>query len=287
MPRSRVPGSAVIGHLPVAVDRNRVVVVASGKGGVGTSVAASLLALVCANEGRRVLLIDGNEGNGALHMLFGVRPTLSLDALRDPTVAASSVLIPLAENLSLVASRPAHADQTALTPAQRSTPFERLLPLSAEYDHVIVDAGSRLDNILAATLAGAGVAMLVSDADRISLAANYALIKVFAQRAANVRCSVLVSRHDAAVARDALARMSDACQQFLEKSISLAGSLPDDACLRAALGAAMPIGDAADGSPAFTAMLAVARRILPALGADDTMFTATSTFPSVEQWSQK
>ena len=253
----------VVAQIPPAVIRERVVLVASGKGGVGTSVATSLLALAYADAGKRVLVIDGHEGNGALHHLFGVRPLRSLDALRDHTVEVSDVVIDLSEHFSLVTTKPASDEQLSLSPEDRRVPFERLLPLSADYDCVIVDGGSRLDNVLAIAESGAGVAVLVTDADRISLAANYALLKVLAQRASGVRCSVLVSRHDDLVSRGAGDQLVDACERFLNLDLSLVGSIPDDACLRAAIGAGMPIGDAADGSPAALVMQAIAQRVLP------------------------
>ena len=252
-----------VAQIPPAINRERVVCVASGKGGVGTSVAASLLALSVAGNGARVLLIDGNEGSGALHHLFGVRPSLSLDALRDPAVAVDDVLIRWTEGFALVASRPAHEEQAGISADARRAPFERLLPLTSDFDLIVVDAGARLDNVLAVIDGGAGNVMLVSDADRISLAANYALLKVLSQKVPPARCSVLVNRHDDAIAQAATERLSEACLRFLDFEVAAAGSLPDDACLRAALGAGMPIGDAAEGSPAARAMSAVADRVWP------------------------
>lgn len=258
---------AVVGHIPA---RRPVVLVASGKGGVGTSVSASLLSLSCAAAGARVLLIDGNDGSGTLHHLFGVRPERALDALRDSSVDVDDVHIELDSHLTLVASRPAYADELALSVEQRRTPFDRLLNSHHTHDCVIIDAGARLDNMMAAALAGVTTALVVTDADRISLAANYAVIKVLAQRVSSVPCHVLVNRHDEPVSRAAGIRLSDACRQFLDISISQAGWLPDDPCLRAAVGAGMPIGDAIDGSPAAQAMLDVMRRLIPSFAQDPT-----------------
>jgi MinD-like ATPase involved in chromosome partitioning or flagellar assembly len=247
-----------------------VVLVASGKGGVGTSVAASLLSIACTAAGVRVLLIDGNEGNGSLHHLFGVRPERSLDSLYDMTVDVDDVLIPLDERLSIVASRPASAEQLAIPPERRKLPFARLFASHHAHECVVIDAGARLDNIMAATLAGATTALVVTDADRISLAANYAVIKVLSQRAETVPCHVLVNRHDELVSHAAGVRLSDACRQFLGFDLSQAGWIPDDPCLRAAVGAGMSIGDAVDGSPAAQAMQTVMKRLIPSFAQDPT-----------------
>jgi flagellar biosynthesis protein FlhG len=258
---------AVVGHIPT---QRPVILVASGKGGVGTSITASLLALSCASRGARVLLIDGNDGNGAMHHLFGVRPALSLESLIDRNVGVDDVLIPLDERLTMVASRPASADQLAISADARRVPFERLLSSHHQHDCVVIDVGTRLDNIMAAALSGVTAAVVVTDADRISLAANYAVIKVLTQAAPNVKCNVLVNRHDEGVSVAAGTRLSEACRQFLGFDIKQAGWLPDDPCLRAAVGAGMPIGDAIDGSPAARAMQSVMQSLVPSFAQDPT-----------------
>jgi flagellar biosynthesis protein FlhG len=252
-------------HIPPAVVSERIVLVAGGKGGVGTSVVASLLALGCAASGARVLLIDGHEGSGTLHHLFNAHPLRSIDALRDPAVSVADVGLDLGDRFTLVASKPASSEQLDLSPESRRAPFERLLPLSADYDCVVVDAGSRLDGILAVAESGAGRAIVVTDADRISLAANFALLKILALHAPAIRSSVIVNRHDDDVALRAGTQLIDACALFLQSEIALAGTIPDDVCLRAALGAGMPVGDAAQGSPAAETMQSIARRVFPSL----------------------
>ena len=259
---SRAPHAA---HIAPAVVPDRIVLVAGGKGGVGTSVIASLLALGCASTGARVLLIDGHEGNGTLHHLFGVRPVRSLDALRDPVIPVNQVCIGLGDAFTIVPSKPANNEQVNLTAEARRAPFERLLPLSAEYDCVVVDGGSHLDGILAAAESGAGKALIVSDADRISLAASFALLKVLSTHAPRMRNCVLINRHDEEVALRAGSQLVDACMLFLDKKVQLAGSITDDVCLRAAIGAGMPVGDAAQGSAAAERMQEVALGIFPHL----------------------
>ncbi|MEO8623079.1 MAG: cellulose synthase operon protein YhjQ/BcsQ [bacterium] len=263
--RGTASALSTIAHIPPAVRSERIALVASGKGGVGTSVCSALLALSCAALGRRTLLIDGNEGNGTLHHLFGVRPLRSIDELRNPAVAVRDVCIDMGESFTLVPGKPASRDLLNLSPEARRAPFERLLPLSAEYDCVIVDGGSRLDAVLAIAASGAGHALLVTDADRIALASTFALLKVLSTHAPTVHGSVLVNRHEESVAQRAGTQLTDACARFLGADIALAGSIPDDACLRAAIGAGMPIGDAAQDSPAAASMQALALTVFPFL----------------------
>src|SRR6059058_3100153 len=73
--------------------------VASGKGGVGTSIVAALAALSAAERGDRVLLVDASETAGSMHLLFGVRPANGLWSLIDPRVRPEDVVVPIGNSL--------------------------------------------------------------------------------------------------------------------------------------------------------------------------------------------
>ncbi len=253
-----------------------VVVVASGRAGVGTSVCAALLALECASLGGRVLLIDGHEGHGTLHSLFGVRPVRLLESLRDPHVGVNDVCTALGDAFTLVACAPTTLGLRPFSRETHAAPWERLLPLSADYDCVIVDAGSRLDNIRAIATSGAGRAVLVTDTDPISLAATFALIKALHADVPALASTVLVNRREGHAAECASAQIADACSHFLAVDIPLAGCVPDDASLSAAIGAGMLVGDAGQGSPAAAAMQPVARTVFPFLADVDVATPASS-----------
>ena len=57
-----------------------VLAIGSGKGGVGKSVLSVLLAAELARRGRSVLLFDGSQNQGNLHVLLGARPKVPLAA---------------------------------------------------------------------------------------------------------------------------------------------------------------------------------------------------------------
>src|SRR3954462_6365429 len=93
--------------------------VTSGKGGVGTSVMATLTALTAAEREARVLVVDASEGGGSLHHLFGVRPTNSLWMLANPRSTPDDVLIAVDDNLTLVAGGTSGAAQAPQTDHER------------------------------------------------------------------------------------------------------------------------------------------------------------------------
>ena len=66
---------------PTVPARPTMLLIASGKGGVGTSMIAALAALTASARGENVLLVDASESGGGLHHLFAVRPTTSIWSL--------------------------------------------------------------------------------------------------------------------------------------------------------------------------------------------------------------
>src|SRR5438105_6716968 len=97
----RETGSALQRHDDRAP--SAVLLVASGKGGVGTSLVASLSALALAQRGENILLVDDTEGNGALHLLFGARPACALWNLYERGARVDDALLTIDAGLTLVA----------------------------------------------------------------------------------------------------------------------------------------------------------------------------------------
>lgn len=255
------------GRMPASQDfeHSHVVVVGSGKGGVGTSTAAALLALCAAGRGSEVLLVDAAEGIGALHLLLGAQPRGTLAALRGGGVEPRDLVVPLADTLHLLPGGDAEGADP-LSPAERRVLFRRVSSLYDRYDLVVVDGGSRMDPVLAACAAGAGLLLAVTTPERISLAGAYALLKAAHVRAPGLPVEVLLNAADADGAGAAWAHLRAGTEAFLARTVALAGSIPEDASLRAGVGAGMLLQDAAAASPVAHALDEVAARLASAAG---------------------
>src|SRR4051812_24261776 len=70
----------------------RVIAVTSGKGGVGKSNVSANLAVIAAQAGRRVLVIDADLGLANVEILFGMTPRFNLTHLLDESVPIDEVL---------------------------------------------------------------------------------------------------------------------------------------------------------------------------------------------------
>ncbi len=123
-----------------------IVTIASGKGGVGKSVAVTNLGLALAARGRRVVLADLDLGGSNLATLFGVfeaGPDLGAFFARE-VERLSDVARPLWRNLSLIAG----AGETLATANPNWAMKQRLLRhlSSIDADVVLVDVGAWAGN---------------------------------------------------------------------------------------------------------------------------------------------
>jgi flagellar biosynthesis protein FlhG len=265
------------------------VLIASGKGGVGTSVIASLVAIAAAERGDRVLLVDATESGGTLHHLFGVRPAQSLWMLADSRSRPHDIVLAIDDRLSFVAGGMSANGVTPNTDHERRAALARLAHLYGEYDTIVFDGGSRLDTISAVSELADPRMLLVTSADRLSLAANYALVKSITSRRDDAAIAVVANRHSEALAEEACEFLVGACSHFLNRTIDVVGAIPDDPCLQAAVGAGMTVRDALEGSPAADAVRGVLAKVVPTRRATLPRTTPAAAFAvptlSSRRWS--
>lgn len=241
---------------------------ASGRGGSGTSLVSALLAVAAAGSGYRVLLIDADDFVGPLAVTLGVQPRATWQDLRGGRVDAADVATPISTTLSLVAGGAPRGsdDSLPLSIAERRACMRRLSGLAEGMDLVVVDCGSRLDTVMAA-ISPHGDERLVtvsSGSDPVGLAASYALCKAVHRRHGALPMDVLVNRLEGSEAARCFDAIYAGARQFLGIPLRLSGAIPNDPTLDTALRAGMSFPDAAAGSPAALAAHDVVMRALAA-----------------------
>jgi len=245
--------------------------VASGRGGSGSTIVSAMLAMAAAGEGVRVLLIDADDFVGPLALMLGVSPQAAWSDLRGGRTTPEDVATPVSATLTLVAGGAprlggdmAAGTATALTAAERRACMRRLSVLADTADLVVVDCGARIDPVSAAVTPHAHERLVAVSAgsDPVGLAATYALCKAVHTRHGALPVDVLVNRHDGRDAARCFDAIDAGARQFLGLSLRLAGAIPADPTLDAALRRGMPFPDAAAGSPAAIAAHDVVMRLL-------------------------
>ncbi len=245
-----------------------VLVCASGRGGSGTSMVSALLALSAAGDGHNTLLIDGDDLIGPHAMLLDVTPAVRWPALLGGGVHSTQLPTVIAPTMALVAGGRAESDASPLSTAERRACFARLHSLAESYALVVIDAGSRLDAMLAAIDSdriNAQLVIITAGSDPIAMASSYALLKAAHTRRPHIEAGVLCNRLPDAMAARVADTLAHGAEQFLARPLAFAGAIPHDTALDAALRAGMPFLDAVTGSPVAVAAHDTVLRMVPAV----------------------
>jgi flagellar biosynthesis protein FlhG len=226
-----------------------VIVVGSGKGGVGKSVLSVLFATSLVRNGRRVLLVDGCQNQGNLHILLGVRPTGRLEDLLTGEADLQQLPVAVSPGLWLLPADSGAESLYALSRVDRARLHHQLSSLYDGFEAVVVDGGPGIDNVVRVASMSATRLVVVTVPEPTALSDAYALIKIVSLQIPALPVSVLVNRTQSVEeGLAAFERLSLAAARFLGRELGYLGTLPEDDALRAdirrpgALLAAAPSG---------------------------------------------
>lgn len=153
----------------------QVIVVTSGKGGVGKTTSTANIGWALSNQGKKVVVIDGDIGLRNLDVVMGLENRIVFDLVDivEGKAKAKQAMIKdkRFEGLYLIPAAQTR-DKDAVTPEQMK---ELVTALKNEFDYVLVDCPAGIENGFKSAIAGADRAIVVTtpevsavrDADRI------------------------------------------------------------------------------------------------------------------------
>ena len=145
----------------------RIMMMTSGKGGVGKTTCAAFLAKGLAARGYEVLLVDGDFGLRDLDLLLGVQNELLYHCMDvwEGRCFLDDALITLAPHLSFLGA-PQHMRWEDV---QRKALGKLLLELKSNYDYIIVDSPAGIGRGWEAILKKADEVIVVAEPNWLSL----------------------------------------------------------------------------------------------------------------------
>ncbi|HEY8530772.1 MAG TPA: P-loop NTPase, partial [Limnochorda sp.] len=263
------PGRCLVIEQPVPLPARNLeraaplVVISSGKGGVGKSCLAVNLAVLCAQAGRRVLLMDLDLGTGNLDVLLGIGSAPDLSSVVRGERGLREVVVEPLPGLQVLLAGSGAREVAELTSLQYDWLASELQALGEATDLMIGDVSSGVSERVTSTLAAASHPVVVTTPEPHAITDAYALLKVYRERhgARPFHLVVNMARSRGEGERVA-AKMQFAAERFLGLELRLAGVVPLDAAMLEAVRLQRPVATRRPQAPVVQALGSVGRALL-------------------------
>lgn len=222
--------------------KSHIIAVGSGKGGVGKSTISLALAVLWAQKGRKVLLLDADPGLADLNILLGINPPFHWGDFVRGEKTFSEIITKNILGMDFVHGFSGFRDGAALSAENAHKLLDALQAEKQHYDLVILDVGAGLAPANMVYLTRSDMVMLVLNSELTSLADAYGTLKTMRLQNAAQRFGVLINQADnLAQAQLVFDNLSKIAQQFLSVQFPFLGWIPKDPLVPLALSRQQPL----------------------------------------------
>ena len=246
-----------------------IMAVTSGKGGVGKTFVSANLAAALARAGRRVLVLDADLGLANLDVVLNLYPKITLhDVFTGKSTLADAVL-PAPGGFHVLLAGSGMVEYSRMTPEVRDQLQKVIAEVAPKFDHVLLDTGAGISDVVLYTVSLAGQALVVVTPEPTSLTDAYATIKVLATTQGRRQVHLLINQArklgEGRAVRQQLQQVVDRyVNPHIDGSVrlDLLGEVPSDPAVREAVQRRQLLLETFPGTPAAKALVAAAARLL-------------------------
>lgn len=218
-----------------AAAQTKTVSITSGKGGVGKSTLVANMALSLGQQGKKILILDGDLGMANIDIMYGIRSSGSVEQVLNGQRPLEEIMVDVAPNVTLIPGGSGIYGLQNISIFQRKILLDQVNSLEQHYDLMLIDTASGIDDNVLSLNSAAQEILVVLNPDPASLTDAYALIKVMHRKFNECRFSVVSNMvSDEREGLLTFKRLSDVAQKFLNVSLDYKGFIPADIDLRKA-----------------------------------------------------
>lgn len=245
-------------------EKNNIIAVASGKGGVGKTWLSVTLTHLLARSGRRALLFDGDIGLANVDVQLGLTPQKDLSDVFSGKARLQEVRFLYEEGgFDIIAGRSGSGSLSSLPDPILTKLRTELEDLAPEYDAIIMDLGAGIEKTIRFLSSIASRVVIVVTDEPTSLTDAYAFIKLCLQQPVKPDIQIIVNQAlSQKEGERTYASINKACMSFLKYSPPLLGIIRKDNKVRDSIRSQKPMLEIASHSTAATDAAAIAIRLM-------------------------
>ncbi|MBP6985790.1 MAG: MinD/ParA family protein [Alphaproteobacteria bacterium] len=209
---------------------SHIMLIASGKGGVGKTWFSISYAHGLAKKGKKVLLLDGDIGLANIDIQLGIMPQKDLTHYINGECLLKDCVIPYGEGgFDILVGRSGCSQLSSLSVARMADFQSEITQLADRYDQVIIDLGAGLGSTVQKLSQLASQCIVITTDEPSSMTDAYAVIKYLRNYLSHIRVHIVVNQVlGIADGEKIYQNFKKVCLNFMGYTPELAGIIPKD-----------------------------------------------------------
>jgi flagellar biosynthesis protein FlhG len=224
---------------------SKLIIIASGKGGVGKTWVSITLAHALAQKNKKTLLFDGDLGLANIDIQLGLLPDVNLGQVFSGKITLAEAVMSYGEGkakIDIISGQSGTGALASLKPEKIEAIGQDLQVLSQDYDYSFIDMGAGVETPIMALAKASKNLVIIITADPTSLTDAYAFIKLYRMRQKDSHISIIVNMaDDRTIGKKVYVTLKKACENFLKFTPELLGVIRRDSHVIDAVRHQMPL----------------------------------------------
>ncbi len=213
---------------PEEASNTRVMVVTSGKGGVGKTSLSVSLAIALAQDGKSVTLVDADLGLANINVILGIIPKYNLYHVIKGKKKLNDIIIDVPEGIKIIAGASGFHQLANLDQKQREGFISSMSELSKD-DFLIIDTGAGVSQNVLSFVMAANEIIVVTTPEPTAITDAYGIIKAIAAQNIEKSIKLIVNRaQSVAEGKRVAQRVINIAGQFLNIKVESLGFVYED-----------------------------------------------------------